>query len=133
MRNTPQLAPLSSFKELWRKRDLLRMFFGAPPRHAVAGPGLRSVIPRGLPRGSSFIDNGKLIHGAEVCHRNDIPSPIITCFGFQRKQTSNNIHNILAFCSRKSNNGTGENYRQFRWLSNGYAIVSDIGLILPKI
>jgi hypothetical protein len=43
MMNTSQLAPLSSFKELWRKRDLLRSSWA-----------LRSVIPRGSPRGRSF-------------------------------------------------------------------------------
>jgi len=43
MMNTLQLAPLSSFEKLWRKRGLLR------------GPwGLRSLIPCGLPRGTHF-------------------------------------------------------------------------------
>jgi hypothetical protein len=44
MMNTPQLAPLSSFEKLWRKRGLLRSSWV-----------LRSVKPRGEPRGRSLV------------------------------------------------------------------------------
>jgi hypothetical protein len=43
MMNTPQLALLSAFEKIWRKRGLLRGSWV-----------LRSMMPRGPPRGRSF-------------------------------------------------------------------------------
>ena len=59
-----------------RKAGLAAQSLGALPRHAVAGPGLRSLIPRGLPRGCSFSSAGFACLRAWEAKRNRKITPI---------------------------------------------------------